>query len=381
MHRTSPQLSFTVKFRSESQEWAWIKDHSGQEDGHILFQTTESIPGDLSDYISDIPSTLLSVASHLSLEATKLWSITAPVEEAIDLKPGILNLPLGKPHNLISFFALVRVSIPWLAPRQGKQSFSLTEDAILCSFLRSDGLHLVLLAVSVLDVLTIIKSQDGNIVISARNDLPRPGKAFVIAAVGKEFETANTAVISAAKDLVSQIEPNGDIPRPLLAVSKEAPSVDRFSFWVDGLTYCTWNGLGRDLTEDKIYHALDILRDNGVLVTNLIIDDNWQSLDNPGANQYKRGWTDFEANKEGFPRGLKHLTSTIRKNYPNIKHIAVWHGLFGYWGGFSPDGNLARKYKSKQVEKIAEGFGDGQAGLVTVVDAGNIRQMCYDFYE
>lgn len=358
-----------------------MKEHSGLEDGHICFQTAAPISEDLSEYISDIPPQL-SVTSHeYSPAEAKLWSITGPVEGARDLAPGILNISIGKPRDLISFFSLVRVSVPWLAPRQGKHWFSLTEEAILCSFLLSNGLHLVLLAVSVADLLTTIISGNGNIAISARNDQAHPGRAIVVATVGRDFESANDAVVSAARRIVSIVSHHGEIPNYLPEIPERYQSVERFSSWTDGLTYCTWNGLGQDLTEDKIYHALDSLRDSGVLVTNLIIDDNWQSLDNPGANQYKRGWSDFEANKEGFPRGLKHLTSTIRQNYANIKHIAVWHGLFGYWGGFSPDGNITRKYKSKQVQKIAEGFGDGEDRLITVVGAEDVRKMCYDFYE
>lgn len=32
----------------------------------------------------------------------------------------------------------------------------------------------------------------------------------------------------------------------------------------DGLAYCTWNGLGRELSEDKILSALQDLSDNGI---------------------------------------------------------------------------------------------------------------------
>lgn len=34
--------------------------------------------------------------------------------------------------------------------------------------------------------------------------------------------------------------------------------------WEDGLSYCTWNGLGADLGEDKILKALDELERAGV---------------------------------------------------------------------------------------------------------------------
>lgn len=39
--------------------------------------------------------------------------------------------------------------------------------------------------------------------------------------------------------------------------------------------------------------------------------------------------TDFEANKEGFPQGLRHTVSEIRRKHTHIRHIAVWHALVG----------------------------------------------------
>lgn len=50
------------------------------------------------------------------------------------------------------------------------------------------------------------------------------------------------------------------------------------SFSDDGLTYCTWNSLGQDLTEEKIFNALDTLAKNGINISNMIIDDGWQSV-------------------------------------------------------------------------------------------------------
>lgn len=49
--------------------------------------------------------------------------------------------------------------------------------------------------------------------------------------------------------------------------------------------------------------------------------------DNEGENQMVRGWTEFEANPKGFPKGMKYAISNIREKYPEIKHIAVWHAL------------------------------------------------------
>lgn len=49
-------------------------------------------------------------------------------------------------------------------------------------------------------------------------------------------------------------------------------------FLDDGLSYCTWNGIGQHLTEEKLFSALESLAKNEINISNLIIDDNWQSL-------------------------------------------------------------------------------------------------------
>jgi hypothetical protein len=45
----------------------------------------------------------------------------------------------------------------------------------------------------------------------------------------------------------------------------------------DGLSYCTWNGIGQHLSEQKLFDALESLAKNEINISNLIIDDNWQS--------------------------------------------------------------------------------------------------------
>lgn len=56
------------------------------------------------------------------------------------------------------WFALVRLWHPWLAPRHGNSDFELDKDAILCSFLSPRGKHLVILAVSIGNVVTVLRS-------------------------------------------------------------------------------------------------------------------------------------------------------------------------------------------------------------------------------
>jgi hypothetical protein len=133
------------------------------------------------------------------------------------------------------------------------------------------------------------------------------------------------------------------------------------------------------LTEEKISGALKSLEDNGIRITNLIIDDNWQSLDHEGENQMIRGWSDFVANPEGFPEGLNAAVSKIRKKYPDIKHIGVWHALLGYWGGISPEGRLARDYKTREVLKNQKVIAKGSSTML-VIDEPDVKRMYDDFY-
>jgi hypothetical protein len=149
------------------------------------------------------------------------------------------------------------------------------------------------------------------------------------------------------------------------------------TFWNTG----TWNALGQRLTDEKVYGAVDALAKSNIHITNLIIDDNWQSLDYRGHGQFQHGWVEFEADRKTFPKGLKHTVSTIRDKYPHIQHIAVWHAIMGYWGGLAPDGILAKKYKTVEVvREDAERRNLPLGGKMTVVAEEDVPKFYDDFY-
>ncbi len=305
-----------------------MNDQSNVTDGILYFQP-QNPPNELRDYLRDYSSDISIESVSSEAPGTQLWSITGPVKAAEDEASGLTYISLGTPRSFTRWFSLVRIWSPWLAPRHGQGNFAPTEDAVLCSFLRWDGLHLVLLAVSGIDdVLTVLKPDGhGNVIIHARNDSPELRKARVLAAVGKTFETANAAVMYHARKLVGGIRMSDELEAEMKASIENDVRAEWMENWYDGLTYCTWNGLGQNLNEQKIFDALDILKANNIKITNLIIDDNWQSLDYHGESQFKRGMTEFDANIEGFPQGLKHTVTQIRDNHPDIQHIAVWHAM------------------------------------------------------
>lgn len=143
----------------------------------------------------------------------------------------------------------------------------------------------------------------------------------------------------------------------------------------------TWNALGQRLTEEKVLTAVDTLAEHNLNITNLIIDDNWQNIDYRGDGQFQYGWNGFEAEPKAFPNGLKHTISQIRSKHKNIQHIAVWHALLGYWAGISPDGEIAKKYKTTEVvreDSVRRNLPIG--GKMTVVAKEDVNRFYDDFY-
>ncbi|KAK0945799.1 hypothetical protein LTR29_002655 [Friedmanniomyces endolithicus] len=373
-------VSFTVKFRmSSGKGWKWVKDSTGMEDGALQYHGMDHKAHkshELKRFFADISPDIEVQSEKPDTDDTYLYSLTCPVTAAKDPDSGYQHHRLGKPIHSSRWFALVRLWTPWLAPRQGKGKFLLDKDGVSLSFLREDGLHVACLAISGVEdvVTTFVHDNEGNVIIKGRNDHTESGTSRVLVAVADTFEVANAAVWYQARKVVATYGAiAADAETKELMDDKVKP--EWMQEWYDGFTYCTWNGLGQDLTADKIHTALDDLSKENINITNLIIDDNWQSL-GTGKTQFLRGWTDFEANKEGFPDGLKATTTEIRKRHPNVDHIAVWHAILGYWGGVSPDGSIASKYKTIQVEKQA----GVAAGKFTVVAASDAKQMYDDFY-
>nr|POE77769.1 putative galactinol--sucrose galactosyltransferase 6 [Quercus suber] len=375
-------VSFTIKYRlSKLRDWCWIKESSGLPDGELLYQTQDfqkHYAHDLKYFFHDISADISIVTERPDTDDTLLYSLTCPISRAAGKASGYQQHRLGCPTHSSKWFSLVRLWSPWLAPRQGRGPVNLDKDGVLISFLRTDGMHVVCLAISGIDdvVTTFLNDEHGNVIIKGRNDRTETGFSQVLVAVANTFDVANAAVMYQARKMVmswSSTATGGDEEIEVLSDEKAEPQW--IEEWYDGFTYCTWNGLGQNLTADKIHTVLDDLAKADINITNLIIDDNWQSLTS-GESQMDRGWIEFEANKHGFPDGLKATTTEIRKRHPNINHIAVWHAILGYWGGIDPQGSIAKSYKTIEVEKEA-GVAEGK---FTVVASEDAKRMYNDFY-
>ncbi|KAK5949185.1 hypothetical protein OHC33_009726 [Knufia fluminis] len=402
------QVSFTVRYRINPNEaWTWVKDNFATGDGELILQ-----PPPDPNYLGGSPVELHKGwhTRKLASEApeARLYSLesstTIPYDEDDAVEE---HKVLGNINMCHRWFALVRIWSPWLAPRHGLQKLQLNEPAILLSFLRSDGLHVVILAVNGIDdVLTTFKADDdGNIVVVARNDTGKDRKFKVLAATAHEFEIANAAVMYEMRKLVRQSSAYQDTAQSLpthirhqsldsesdtVIVSNmhdnrdpahdDSPTPQWLASWYDSLAYCTWNSLGQDLNLEKIITALQHFQDNKINIANMIIDDNWQSLTGTQGvdNQFTRAMTAFEATPHAFPNGLKSGIDEIRQKFPHLHDIAVWHALMGYWGCISnTEGHLHSDYK---LLPITLKEGTPAAGPKHTIHPDDIHKFYNDFY-
>ncbi|KAK8851880.1 raffinose synthase Sip1 [Apiospora arundinis] len=382
----SSNLNFTFKFRKGPAEpWRWARDEMSIGDGAVVVNPERALgTTDFADVVKELNPDL-KVKSHMSQSrGTELWSIEAPVGAANGEDSTYADTRLGTPWGgFLRWVALVRIWTPWLAPRHGKTSFELDKDAIVLGFISPQGKHLVLLAVSGIDdVMTVFRHTDsGQVSFHIRNDGEAQSNGLVLAAIGDHFESALAAVVYHSRNVVlAAKKADGALDDELKAL-KDDVKIEWMENWYDGLGYCTWNALGQNLTDEKVYKAVDTLAENKINVTSLIIDDNWQDIDYTDPSQFQRGWNSFEADPKTFPNGLKHTISHIRSKHPNIQHIAVWHALLGYWGGIAPDGQLAKTYNTVVVEREDDKRRNlPLGGPMTVVAEQDVSKFYDEFY-
>ncbi|KAI8961968.1 glycoside hydrolase family 36 protein [Daldinia sp. FL1419] len=376
-------LNFTLKFRNgRDQPWRWSRQVSGTGDGTVLISSGSLIDGtssSLSNVIHGLNPELAVKAAESQTPNTQLWTVSADVNPARDDHSAYADVELGVPWGgALRYFAVVRHGSPWLGPRHGRDVFKLDKDAVMCSFLSHEGKHLVLLGISgVANVTTVLRSSDsGSVRLHIRSDHEAQSAGLVLASVGDDFESAVAAAMYHARTVVLAASNGRDeFVEEIQSLASDVKP-EWYENWYDGLGYCTWNALGQRLTDQKIISAVESLAKDGINISSLIIDDNWQDVDYQGQDQYQHGWNGFEAEPNAFPNGLKDTVSLIRSKNPSIQHIAVWHALLGYWGGISSNGDLAQTYKTVRIDRTDSNL----TSPMTVIAKEDVGKFYNDFY-
>ncbi|KAI5296400.1 hypothetical protein KEM52_002973 [Ascosphaera acerosa] len=379
--------TFDIRYKLSASEttWQYVSAHSRTAKGELVFEPPAAQTTGLTDLKAfadglDGKYTISSLPTNQCC-GSSLWKIEGRVAGTTSDEPHVETQVLGTFKDTVRFSAVVREWTPWLKPQHGGAKFDCPDDALLLSFLRKDGSHLALLALSgVEDVLTVLQSNEkGEVVISSKNDATEEQGFIVVAAIAPSFDAATCAVVSEARKIV---EGSSDVSVDAKSDKEHNQALN--DCWFDGLTYCTWNGLSQNLTSENLYAGLKSLRDSGIKISNLIIDDCWQAVDHRADKPYSlRRAVDFEADPVFFPEGLKETVSRIRKENPQIENVSVWHALMGYWNGISPEGKLAKKYKTNTVVKLESEIHlehEQLGGPMEIIDGSDVHRFYDDFY-
>ncbi|KAH8172298.1 raffinose synthase or seed imbibition protein sip1 domain-containing protein [Sarocladium implicatum] len=373
------RIAFTMRYRPTAlYPWKLIYAYRGIDTGDIIIPAANSDMVDLNRLLSiadgwavqSLSSTESSVQTF-EISSDRLY----PKHEADDTQ--LETLPLGSICGQVRFMAVIRIEPYWFGCTQDGDFFHLKNDASMICFLTASGHCLCLLALSGDDdFYTVFQSgQDGAVVVGGRNDGPSDAPLKVLAGISRDPHEAIASVMDQAKRVVSGRPKMSDFQAIKTAV-KGSDTKDFF----DSFGYCTYNGLGLDLTEDKIFSGLDELVKNSVEYNTLIIDDNWQTVGETlldYANAGWRGWSRFEANSEGFPSGLGSLVREIKRRYPHVKYVGVWHAFLGYWAGLTHGADFGGKYKLRTTKAKVRG---NVVTDVIVVDPSDVHRFYDDFY-
>lgn len=186
---------------------------------------------------------------------------------------------------LENWLALVKIISPWMIPRHGGQLFQCSLDALLLLLQRKDGRIVLVLPVSGSDGTRYVQSDRnarGKVAIRVLEDAFHPRPESITACV----------IVVVGEDVQQVLDIGFDHLRSLLAASSLSHSGDKVSFspheaqesglgrtrsmsnakalylervdWEKGLSYCTWNGLGWDLSEERLLDALQKLEDANI---------------------------------------------------------------------------------------------------------------------
>lgn len=97
-------LRFTLKFKYGSEEqWRWIRDEQGLDDGLIVNTAAEKSSNDLSDLIPDLNLSEWTVSSRLSqAPRSALWQLETTVSSAVGDDSAYRDVSIGTPWGSFS---------------------------------------------------------------------------------------------------------------------------------------------------------------------------------------------------------------------------------------------------------------------------------------
>ncbi|MEM4868288.1 MAG: Sip1-related alpha-galactosidase [Ignisphaera sp.] len=105
--------------------------------------------------------------------------------------------------------------------------------------------------------------------------------------------------------------------------------------FMQGLGWCSWNALlTEDLSHNNIINIVKGLRERGVPIKWIIVDDGWQIASSPRSYYwFSKVIERLDVDRSRFPYGFQQLVKEL-KNL-GIEFVGLWSTINMYWGGTS----------------------------------------------
>ncbi|MEM1541592.1 MAG: Sip1-related alpha-galactosidase [Ignisphaera sp.] len=105
--------------------------------------------------------------------------------------------------------------------------------------------------------------------------------------------------------------------------------------FMQGLGWCSWNALlTEDLSHSNIVNIVKGLREKGVPIKWVIVDDGWQIASPPRSHHwFSKVIERLEVNSSRFPYGFQQLVKELKSL--GIEFVGLWSTINMYWGGAS----------------------------------------------
>lgn len=130
-----------------------------------------------------------------------------------------------------------------------------------------------------------------------------------------------------------------------IAMCEQRPLPEALS----GFGWCTWDSLGRDVSEVAIIEKMEEFRAKHVPVSWVMIDDGWSYTDRDAETLIG-----LDADSERFPHGLAHTVNLLRERY-GVRHVGVWGAFQGYWNGLDSDGTAVAQIGKEHLTVTSNG--------------------------
>ncbi len=149
----------------------------------------------------------------------------------------------------------------------------------------------------------------------------------------------------------NMVEEAAEYAFELLGTGLHTRKYRRYPEIFEYLGWCSWDAMQINVNEDGLIEKCKEFKDKKIPVKWAIIDDMWADCrglndrpyleDNMFRQMHSSALTTFEADKERFPKGLKHAITEMKKYG---LRVGMWHPTTGYWKGVDPEGPLAKEF-------------------------------------